>query len=67
MLRNGYISCFKENELGLGVNLGNPEEICFRPGMLMKMDGEKKFYLRYMLEVYTKGLGSELDEGKGSI
>lgn len=41
--------------------------MCFRPGMVMKIDGKKKAYLGYMLEVYTKELGLELDEGKGSV
>ena len=33
----------------------------------MKIDGKKKAYLGYTLEVITKGLGLELDEEKGSI
>ena len=67
MLRNDHINCCKENELGLGVNLDNPEEMYFRPGMVMKIDGKKEDYLGYMLEVYAKGLGLELEEGKGSV
>lgn len=72
MLRNDHMNYCKENEFGLGLNLkehfcDNLEEMYFGPGLDMRTNGKEKAYSGYMLEVYTKGLGLQLDEVKGSV